>query len=42
MLFATMGVNYADRAITSIAGTPMSQEFGLTPVPLAYILSAFS
>ena len=42
MLFVTTVVNYADRAIISIAGTPMSQELGLTPVTLGYILSAFS
>ncbi|MCJ2082359.1 MFS transporter [Methylobacterium sp. J-090] len=42
MLFTTTVVNYADRAIISIAGTPMSQDLGLTPVSLGYILSAFS
>ena len=42
MLFVTTVVNYADRAIISIAGTPMSQELGLSPVTLGYILSALS
>jgi len=35
-------VAYADRAILSIAGSGIKAEFGLSPVQLGYILSAFS
>jgi len=34
-------VNYADRAIVSIAGPAMADEFGLDPVALGLIFSAF-
>ncbi|MGI4801434.1 MAG: MFS transporter [Janthinobacterium lividum] len=40
LLLAT--VAYADRAILSISGPGIKQEFGLSPVQLGYILSAFS
>ena len=40
LLLAT--VAYADRAILSISGAGIKQQFGLTPVALGYILSAFS
>jgi ACS family glucarate transporter-like MFS transporter len=40
LLLAT--VAYADRAILSIAGPGIKQEFGLSAVQLGYILSAFS
>ncbi|RZK98414.1 MAG: MFS transporter, partial [Methylobacterium sp.] len=42
VLFAVTVLNYADRAIISIAGVPIAQEFGITPVQMGYILSAFS
>ncbi len=42
VLFAVTVLNYADRAIISIAGVPIAQEFGISPVQMGYILSAFS
>jgi MFS transporter, ACS family, glucarate transporter len=35
-------VAYADRSILSISGSGIKEEFGLSPVELGYILSAFS
>ena len=40
LLLAT--VAYADRAILSISGPGIKQQFGLSPVQLGFILSAFS
>ena len=40
LLLAT--VAYADRAILSISGPGIKQQFGLSPVQLGYVLSAFS
>ncbi|WP_321947589.1 MFS transporter [Paraburkholderia sp. J10-1] len=40
LLLAT--VAYADRAILSIAGPGIAKEFGLNPIQLGYVLSAFS
>ncbi|GJE59166.1 MFS transporter [Methylobacterium trifolii] len=42
MLFAVTVLNYADRAIISIAGVPIAQEFSIDAVSMGYILSAFS
>ena len=41
LIFAVTAVNYADRAIVSIAGPAMADEFGLDPVALGLIFSAF-
>lgn len=41
LIFAVTAVNYADRAIMSIAGPAMADELGLDPVALGYIFSAF-
>ena len=41
LLFFITVVNYADRAIISIAGPSMSDELGLDPVAMGYIFSAF-
>ncbi len=40
LLLAT--VAYADRAILSISAPGIKQQFGLSPVQLGYVLSAFS
>ncbi|MGI4946823.1 MAG: MFS transporter, partial [Janthinobacterium lividum] len=40
LLLAT--VAYADRAILSISAPGIRQQFGLSPVQLGYVLSAFS
>ncbi len=42
MLFAITVINYADRAIMSLAGAPLSKELGIGPVTLGYLFSAFS
>jgi ACS family glucarate transporter-like MFS transporter len=42
IIFAVTVVNYADRAIVSIVGAPLSKELGISPVALGYIFSAFS
>jgi ACS family glucarate transporter-like MFS transporter len=41
LIFAVTAVNYADRAIVSIAGPAMADEFALDPVALGLIFSAF-
>lgn len=41
MIFAVTVVNYADRAIVSIVGAPLSKELAISPVALGYIFSAF-
>ena len=41
MIFVVTAVNYADRAIVSIAGPAIADEFGLDPVALGLIFSAF-
>jgi ACS family glucarate transporter-like MFS transporter len=41
LIFVVTSVNYADRAIVSIAGPAMADEFGLDPVALGLIFSAF-
>lgn len=42
MLFVVTTLNYADRATLSITGTPIRQAFGIDPVTMGYIFSAFS
>ena len=41
LIFVVTSVNYADRAIVSIAGPAMGDEFALDPVALGLIFSAF-
>jgi ACS family glucarate transporter-like MFS transporter len=41
LIFGITAINYADRAIVSIAGPTLSDELGLTPVAMGYIFSAF-
>ena len=41
LIFGITAINYADRAIVSIAGPKLSDELGLTPVAMGYIFSAF-
>ncbi|MDR3535840.1 MAG: MFS transporter [Acetobacteraceae bacterium] len=40
MLFAMTAVNYTDRVNLSVAGGMVSQEFGLSPAELGWLLSA--
>jgi len=42
MLFAVTTVNFADRATLSIAGADIRTAFGLSPVQMGYIFSAFA
>lgn len=42
MLFVVTTLNYADRATLSITGTPIRKAFGIDPVTMGYIFSAFS
>lgn len=42
MIFAVTVINYADRAIVSIVGAPLSKDLDISPVALGYIFSAFS
>jgi MFS transporter, ACS family, glucarate transporter len=41
MLFLVTTVNYADRAVMSLAGSSMQHELGIDAVSLGYIFSAF-
>jgi MFS transporter, ACS family, glucarate transporter len=41
MLFIASTINYADRATLSIAGDSVSREYGLDPVTMGYVFSAF-
>jgi ACS family glucarate transporter-like MFS transporter len=41
LIFFITVINYADRAIISIAGPALSDELGLSPVTMGYIFSAF-
>ncbi len=41
LIFGITAVNYADRAIISIAGPKMADDLGLSPVAMGYIFSAF-
>lgn len=42
MILFLSTVAYADRSILSISGSGIKDEFGLSPVQLGFILSAFS
>lgn len=42
VLFLVTTINYADRATLSIAGSPISKEFGIDPISMGYLFSAFS
>jgi ACS family glucarate transporter-like MFS transporter len=42
MLFAVTVINYADRATLSLAGPAMMKQFGLSPVSLGIVFSAFA
>ena len=41
VLFIVTALNYADRATLSIAGTAVQKEFGIGPVGMGYLFSAF-
>jgi len=41
LIFGITAINYADRAIVSIAGPKLADELGLTPIAMGYIFSAF-
>ncbi|HTT40141.1 MAG TPA: MFS transporter [Burkholderiales bacterium] len=40
-LFTLAMINYVDRVALSVASKPISQEFGLSPVAMGYLLSSF-
>jgi MFS family permease len=40
-LFALISINYMDRIALSVAAKPLSDEFGLSPIQLGYLLSSF-
>lgn len=42
LIFVVTTLNYADRATFSIAGSSASDELGLSPVAMGYVLSAFA
>lgn len=42
MLFLVTSLNYGDRAVLSIAGSPMAEELNINPVAMGYIFSAFA
>lgn len=42
LIFIITTLNYADRATFSIAGSAASDELGLSPVAMGYVLSAFA
>ncbi|MCI2422336.1 MFS transporter [Saccharopolyspora sp. K220] len=41
LLFLLVAINYMDRSALSVAATPISKEFGLTPGQMGLLLSAF-
>jgi MFS transporter, ACS family, glucarate transporter len=41
-LFLLTTINYASRATLSIAGEPLSQELGVSPLQMGYLFSAFA
>jgi MFS family permease len=41
LLFLLVSINYMDRSALSVAATPISQEFGLTPGQMGVLLSTF-
>ena len=42
LIFFVTVINYADRAVISIAAPPMSDDLGLDPVEMGFIFSAFA
>jgi hypothetical protein len=40
-LFTLISINYMDRIALSVAAKPLSEEFGLSPIQLGYLLSSF-
>ncbi|MNQ26387.1 putative glucarate transporter [compost metagenome] len=42
LIFLLTTINYADRATFSIAGDAASQDLGLNPIQMGYIMSAFA
>jgi len=42
MLFAATALNYADRAILSVAAPTLQADLGLARVMMGYVFSAFS
>jgi sugar phosphate permease len=40
-LFALISINYIDRVALSVAAGPISNELGLTPISLGYLMSSF-
>src|ERR1700744_949215 len=40
-LFTLISINYMDRIALSVAAKPLSEEFGLSPIELGYLLSSF-
>jgi ACS family glucarate transporter-like MFS transporter len=41
LLFLLNTISYTDRVNMSLAGHPIAQEFGLSPVTLGYLFSSF-
>jgi len=41
LLFVFSGIAYIDRVNMSVAGKPIAQELGLSPVALGYLFSSF-
>ncbi|MBV8936087.1 MAG: MFS transporter, partial [Alphaproteobacteria bacterium] len=41
LLFLFNLIAYVDRVNMSVAGKPIAQEFGLSPVALGYLFSSF-
>src|SRR5262249_56409113 len=41
LLLVFAGIAYVDRVNVSVAGKPIAQEFGLSPVALGYLFSSF-
>jgi MFS family permease len=41
LLFLFSGIAYLDRVNMSVAGKPIAQEFGLSPIALGYLFSSF-
>lgn len=41
LMFLLSAINYIDRSALSVAATPLSHEFGLSPVQLGYLFSSF-
>ena len=42
LIFLLTTINYADRSTFSIAGDAASEDLGLDPIQMGYILSAFA